>query len=58
MHQKSTFDKTTKDGGSPQHHHGSDSLPKMSVPSIPSRFLTPAMDMAPKSNFDDKNDRI
>lgn len=30
----------------------------MSVPSIPSRFLTPAMDMAPKSNFDDKNDRI
>ena len=30
----------------------------MSVPSIPSRFLTPAMDMAPKQSADDKNDRI
>jgi hypothetical protein len=35
----------------------SDNLPKMSVPSIPSRFLTPTMDMAPKQQVD-RNERI
>ena len=58
MHQKSVFCKAEKDGSPRFEHQSIEGLPKMSVPSIPSRFLTPAMDMAPKSSVDDKNDRI
>lgn len=57
MHQRSVFAKAA-DEGSPKQQKESNSLPKMSVPSIPSRFLTPAMDMAPKSNVNNKNDHI
>lgn len=53
-HQQSFFGKEARDG-SPR--NTSDNLPKMSVPSIPSRFLTPTMDMAPKQQVD-RNERI
>ena len=56
VHQKSVFGKEARDGSPKQVQ--TDSLPKMSVPSIPSRFCTPAMDMAQKSTLADNNDRI
>ena len=54
-HQQSFFGKETRDGSPRQSEHNN--LPKMSVPSIPSRFLTPTMDMAPKQQVD-RNERI